>query len=105
MWRCEIGGRQIGRWGTSLGGGERHFVAPGTIVIVTTNRAHLGRVGGLNVKPGESIAVGADIDDVALVVVEANLPCGSLAILGPTDGGGVVGDGGGSHNGPHAGRR
>ena len=86
-------------------GGELHLVAPSALTVnAAAVGAHLHGVGGVVGEFGEGVGVGGHVDEVVLVVVEAELPSGGAAVLGPAQldavGGGLAsGEGCGSEAG------
>ena len=66
-------------------GGELHLVAPGSADAVNAAAVgtHLNGVGGVVVEAGEGVGVGVNVSEVILVAIEAELPSGGAAVLGP----------------------
>ena len=66
-------------------GGKAHGGAPVALRVAVVG-AHLGGVGGFGGEVGQREGVAVGLDEVGLVVVEADLPSGGLAVLRPAEG-------------------
>ena len=64
-------------------GSEAYHVAPVAGAVSAAIGADLDRVGRLGIEPAQSVGICVDIDEVGLVAVDADLPFGGVAALGP----------------------
>ena len=74
---------EVGRDDGSLCG-EAYLVAPVAGAVNTAVGTNLNRVWYLSTESVQRVGVCGDIDGVGLVAVDANLPFGGAAVLGPS---------------------